>query len=90
MHTLSLNELTQTVREQRLAQMENIFLFPTADPSTFPETHGQEFIQQIQHLPSGRIILSLISLATLTAVSVFYFSIHSPTMSESLAFERLS
>ncbi|XP_006807618.1 separin [Neolamprologus brichardi] len=53
MHTLSLNELTQTVCEQRLTQMENIFSFPTADPSTFPETHGQEFIQQIQHLPSG-------------------------------------
>uniref|UniRef100_A0A3Q4MVM5 separase n=1 Tax=Neolamprologus brichardi TaxID=32507 RepID=A0A3Q4MVM5_NEOBR len=52
MHTLSLNELTQTVCEQRLTQMENIFSFPTADPSTFPETHGQEFIQQIQHLPS--------------------------------------
>lgn len=90
MDALSLNELTQTLCEQRLTQMENIFSFPTADPLTFPENHGQEFIQQIQHLPSGRIILSLISLATLTAVSVFCFSIHSPTMSESLAFERLS
>ncbi|XP_030585374.1 separin [Archocentrus centrarchus] len=53
MDALSLNELTQTVCEQRLTEMENIFSFPTADPSTFPQNHGQEFIQQTQHLSAG-------------------------------------
>ncbi|XP_076604279.1 separin [Chaetodon auriga] len=38
---------------QVLSQLENIFSFTTADPSTFPESHCQEFTQQIQHLPQG-------------------------------------
>lgn len=54
MDALSLNELSGTSTEQRLSQMEDIFSFPTADPSSFPETQSQEFIQQIQHLPPGR------------------------------------
>ncbi|KAL3058487.1 hypothetical protein OYC64_010606 [Pagothenia borchgrevinki] len=39
--------------EQRLTQLENIFSFPTADSSSFPKSHCQEFTQQIQHLPTG-------------------------------------
>ncbi|KAM8756416.1 separin isoform 1-T1 [Acanthopagrus schlegelii] len=39
--------------EQMLTQLENIFSFPTADSATFPKSHCQEFMQQIQHLPSG-------------------------------------
>ncbi|XP_065811017.1 separin [Labrus bergylta] len=57
MDTLSLNELspskTKNSTEQRLSQLENIFSFPTADSSTFPKSHCQEFMQQIQHLPPG-------------------------------------
>ncbi|KAL7408511.1 hypothetical protein ABVT39_024602 [Epinephelus coioides] len=57
MDALSLNELSpnesKTSTEQKLLQLENIFSFPTADSSTFPKSHCQEFIQQIQHLPPG-------------------------------------
>ncbi|AWP02957.1 putative separin [Scophthalmus maximus] len=57
MDALSLNELSstesKTSTEQRLAQLENIFSFPTADSSSFPKNHCQEFIQQLQHLPQG-------------------------------------
>ncbi|XP_028302312.1 separin isoform X2 [Gouania willdenowi] len=37
--------------EGRLLQLESIFSFPTVDSSSSPETHHQEFMQQIQHLP---------------------------------------
>ncbi|XP_054639816.1 separin [Dunckerocampus dactyliophorus] len=37
---------------QRLSQLENIFSFPTADSSAFPQSHCQHFVQQLQHLPS--------------------------------------
>ncbi|XP_034442068.1 separin [Hippoglossus hippoglossus] len=54
---LSLNELSSTesksTTEQRLIQLENIFSFPTADSSSFPQNLCQEFIQQLQHLPTG-------------------------------------
>ncbi|XP_044204007.1 separin [Thunnus albacares] len=53
MDALSLDELSPTSTEQRLSQLENIFSFPTADSSTFPQNHCQEFMQQIQHLPQG-------------------------------------
>ncbi|XP_074489400.1 separin [Sebastes fasciatus] len=49
---LSLNE-SRSSTEQRLSQLENIFSFPTADSSTFPKSHCQEFLQQIQQLPPG-------------------------------------
>uniref|UniRef100_UPI0037E95384 separin n=1 Tax=Semicossyphus pulcher TaxID=241346 RepID=UPI0037E95384 len=57
MDALSLDELSPSESnnstEQRLSQLENIFSFPTADSSTFPKSHCQEFMQQIQHLPAG-------------------------------------
>ncbi|KAF1391553.1 hypothetical protein PFLUV_G00043310 [Perca fluviatilis] len=57
MDALTLDELSpnesKNFTEQRLSQLENIFSFPTADSSTFPQSHCQEFIQQMQHLPSG-------------------------------------
>ncbi|XP_044033677.1 separin isoform X2 [Siniperca chuatsi] len=52
MDALSLDE-SKNCTEQRLSQLENIFSFPTADSCTFPKSHCQEFIQQIQHLPPG-------------------------------------
>ncbi|CAJ1051098.1 separin [Xyrichtys novacula] len=39
--------------EQKLFQLENIFSFPTFDPSTFPESHCEEFMKQIGQLPQG-------------------------------------
>ncbi|CAK6955656.1 separin [Scomber scombrus] len=53
MDALNLDELSPTSNEQRLSQLENIFSFPTADSSAFPQNHCQEFIQQIQNLPQG-------------------------------------
>ncbi|XP_029357952.1 separin [Echeneis naucrates] len=57
MDALNLNELSLTKSkistEQKLAQLESIFSFPTADSSSFPQIHCQEFIQQLQHLPQG-------------------------------------
>ncbi|KAM9408555.1 separin [Pholidichthys leucotaenia] len=55
MDTLSLNEPTvsNTSAEQKLSQMEDIFAFPSADPSAFPHSHCQKFMQQIQQLPPG-------------------------------------
>ncbi|KAM9362423.1 separin [Symphorus nematophorus] len=55
MDALSLDEPSKSKNstEQMLSQMENTFSFPTADSSSFPKSHCQEFIQQIQHLPAG-------------------------------------
>lgn len=56
MDALSLDEPSEpkTCTEQMLSQLENIFSFPTADSSTFPKSHCQEFIQHVQHLPEGK------------------------------------
>uniref|UniRef100_A0A665W0V1 separase n=1 Tax=Echeneis naucrates TaxID=173247 RepID=A0A665W0V1_ECHNA len=51
-HLLSLTK-SKISTEQKLAQLESIFSFPTADSSSFPQIHCQEFIQQLQHLPQG-------------------------------------
>ncbi|KAI3370171.1 hypothetical protein L3Q82_024954, partial [Scortum barcoo] len=56
MDALSLDELSpsesKNSTEQMLSQLENLFSFPTADASTFPNSHCQEFVQQMQRLPS--------------------------------------
>ncbi|KAM9860344.1 separin [Aulostomus maculatus] len=51
MEALTLDEPAGT--DQRLSQLENIFAFPTADSPTYPQSHCQEFRQQLQQLPSG-------------------------------------
>ncbi|XP_074535465.1 separin [Halichoeres trimaculatus] len=57
MNSLSLDELgpgeSKSLSEQKLLQLENIFSFPAFDSSTFPKSHCQEFMQQIQQLPQG-------------------------------------
>ncbi|KAM6980765.1 separin [Aplochiton taeniatus] len=45
--------------EHRLAQLEDIFSFPTTNPSAFPQHHCQEFTQQIQQLPLGLTVCVL-------------------------------
>lgn len=57
MDALSLDELSLTSTKQRLSQLENLFSFPTTESSTFPQNHCQEFIQQVQNLPQGKILL---------------------------------
>ncbi|XP_010879832.2 separin [Esox lucius] len=45
--------------EQRLSQLENIFAFPTAEPSVFPKQHCQQFITQLHDLPTGMTVCVL-------------------------------
>ncbi|XP_071231967.1 separin [Salvelinus alpinus] len=45
--------------EQRLSQLEKIFSFPTAEPSVFPQQHCQQFITQLQDLPTGLTVCVL-------------------------------
>ncbi|XP_057700846.1 separin [Corythoichthys intestinalis] len=51
--TLDESSPTASITDQKLSQLESIFSFSTADCSAFPQNHCQEFIQQIEHLPSG-------------------------------------
>uniref|UniRef100_A0A3Q2ZBF7 separase n=1 Tax=Hippocampus comes TaxID=109280 RepID=A0A3Q2ZBF7_HIPCM len=53
MDSLTLDESSPTSSMEQMSQLENIFSFPTADCSDFPQSHCQEFVQQIEHLPSG-------------------------------------
>lgn len=69
MNALSLKDLSSTESkssaEQRLTLLENVFSFPHADSSSFPQNHCQEFQEQLQHLPSGNadfIVLNIITL----------------------------
>lgn len=75
MDALSLNELSPTKSrantEQRLAQLENVFSFPTADSSSFPQSHCQEFTQQLQHLPPGEVITTFVLIFVKTMRSYY-------------------
>lgn len=57
MESLTLEEKSPSdckdTTEQMLLQLEDIFSFPTADSSTFPESHCREFTQLIQRIPPG-------------------------------------
>ncbi|CAG06749.1 unnamed protein product, partial [Tetraodon nigroviridis] len=57
MESLTLEEKspkgTKNSTEQMLLQLEDVFSFPTADPSTFPESHRREFTRLTQHIPQG-------------------------------------
>lgn len=63
MNSLSLDELrpdeSKSSTEKKLVQLENIFSFPTFDSSTFPKSHCQEFMQQIQQLPEGNLFTAV-------------------------------
>lgn len=54
---------TGTALEQRLAQLENIYTFSTADSSAFPQQHCHTFTSQIQELPTGVTVCVLSVLA---------------------------
>lgn len=57
MESLTLEEKSPNDRkdatEQMLLQLEGIFSFPTADSSTFPESHCREFTQLTRRIPPG-------------------------------------
>lgn len=56
MESLTLEEKStndKDATEQMLLQLEDIFSFPTADSSTFPESHCREFTQLTRHIPPG-------------------------------------
>ncbi|KAJ7999129.1 hypothetical protein DPEC_G00212200 [Dallia pectoralis] len=54
--SLSLDEPTGRTGnpvEQQLSQLENIFSFTTAEPSMFPQQHCQQFLTQLEDIPTG-------------------------------------
>lgn len=57
MGSLSLDELgpneSKNSPKHILSQVENVFSFTTADSSTFPKSHCQEFVQLTERLPKG-------------------------------------
>lgn len=57
MESLTLEEKSQNdskiSTEQMLLQLEDVFSFPTADSSAFPESHCREFTQLTRHIPQG-------------------------------------
>lgn len=58
MESLTLEERSpndsKSSTEQMLLQLEDVFSFPTADSSTFPESHCREFTQLTRHIPQGK------------------------------------
>ncbi|KAJ8359018.1 hypothetical protein SKAU_G00155430 [Synaphobranchus kaupii] len=54
---------THSPLQQRLAQLETIFAFPTHEPTAFPHQPGQEFTQQLQSIPPG-VTVCLLSVAS--------------------------
>lgn len=58
MESLTLEEKSpndsKSSTEQMLLQLEDVFSFPTADSSTFPESHCREFTQLTRHIPQGK------------------------------------
>lgn len=75
MDAMSLNESRSTkhkTTEQKLSQLDNIFSFYTANPSSFPQSHCQEFIQQLQHLTPGKIKIQFPAVGRLKYVRFYY------------------
>lgn len=61
-----------------LLQLEDIFSFPTADSSTFPESHCQEFTQLTQHIPQGEQFHDAISSNKFLKLNVSQVSVRCP------------
>ncbi|XP_061731171.1 separin isoform X1 [Nerophis ophidion] len=78
MDHLTLDDSSNITTGQRLSQLESIFAFPSADSSTFPESHCQQFLEQIQQIPSG---------VTVCVMSVI--GVKSQEMGESILLSRL-
>ncbi len=50
---LSLEETSGATRSQKLSALEQIFSFTSSHPTQFPQTHCQQFTQQLKDLPAG-------------------------------------
>ncbi|KAJ3602515.1 hypothetical protein NHX12_030269 [Muraenolepis orangiensis] len=59
MASLNLKECSDGPLERRLEQLEKLFCFPAASPATFPQCQHNDFMQQIQQLPSGLTVCVL-------------------------------
>ncbi|XP_077054466.1 separin isoform X1 [Siphateles boraxobius] len=59
---LSLEETSGVTQSQKLSALEQIFSFALSHPTQFPQTHCQQFTQQMKDLPAG-ITVCMLSLA---------------------------
>lgn len=50
---LSLEETSGATQSQKLSAVEQIFSFTSSHPTQFPQTHCQQFTQQLKDLPAG-------------------------------------
>ncbi|XP_030230781.1 LOW QUALITY PROTEIN: separin [Gadus morhua] len=57
--SLRLEESLEPPLEGRLEQLEQLFGFPAACPETFPRQQSQDFLQQVERLPSGLTVCVL-------------------------------
>lgn len=58
---LSLEETSGVTQSKKLSALEQIFSFTASNPSQFPQTHCQQFTQQLGALPTG-VTVCLLSL----------------------------
>ncbi|XP_067316142.1 separin isoform X2 [Pseudorasbora parva] len=56
---LSLEETSGATQSQKLSALEKIFSFASSDPTQFPQTHCQQFTQQMKDLPAGITVCML-------------------------------
>ncbi|KAL7891419.1 hypothetical protein AOLI_G00008950 [Acnodon oligacanthus] len=59
--TLSLEESSTQPQTKTLSALEGIYSFTSTQPAEFPQTHCQEFTQQLKDLPAG-VTVCLLSL----------------------------
>ncbi|XP_051996262.1 separin [Xyrauchen texanus] len=56
---LSLEESSGVTQSQKLSALEQIFSFTSSHPTKFPQSHIEEFNQQLKDLPSGITVCML-------------------------------
>ncbi|KAI2663698.1 Separin [Labeo rohita] len=56
---LSLEETSGVTQSQKLSALEQIFSFTSSHPAQFPQTHCQQFTQQLKDLPAGVTVCML-------------------------------
>lgn len=54
---LSLEETSGATQSQKLSALEQIFSFASSHPTQFPQTHCQQFTQQMKDLPAGNYFI---------------------------------
>lgn len=56
---LSLEESSGVTQSQKLSTLEKIFSFTSSHPTQFPQTHCQQFTEQLKDLPAGNTLSCL-------------------------------